>query len=96
MYILAGSELEVNIETAMRNKVLKVSHKIQATAVQQRGLILGMYNNAQKQRGSTCIRHSRNTMVEVVKIWTVKGLPRVPRKRFRRRVYGNEGELERH
>lgn len=24
MYILAGSELEVNIETAMRNKVLKV------------------------------------------------------------------------
>lgn len=25
MYILAGSELEVNIETAMRNKVLKVS-----------------------------------------------------------------------
>ena len=24
MYILAGSELEINIETAMRNKILKV------------------------------------------------------------------------
>lgn len=28
LYILAGSDLEVNIETAMRNKVLKVSHGV--------------------------------------------------------------------
>lgn len=49
MYILAGSELEVNIETAMRNKVLKVMVTVTLVMSDQR---LPVYQSVVPQTGS--------------------------------------------
>lgn len=49
-YILAGSELEVNIETAMRNKILKVGRMMHQVVVNMREVGVSTSTEARETR----------------------------------------------